>query len=196
MPNKDEKIWALRRANLVFLAVIVFLMGMAAYFALNWRVQRAASTYVGPVAAPSATGSPAAGWKEVKEEFFSFRYPPSWQERRVSTGDTLLFGPPDEEGVFLGVQKGTDTNIGNTPEKLASQALGKGETALVRKTMLVSGHSAVVQERKSGEGVRFEAYIGEVKSPKLVYLEAKTPESVSPSREIFEQILGSFQLFP
>jgi hypothetical protein len=91
------------------------------------------------------------------------------------------------------VQKGADANAGDTPEKLATQALGKGETALVRRTMLVSGHSAVVQERKSGEGVRFEAYIGEVNGTKLVYLEAKTPESVSPSREIFEQILGSFQ---
>jgi hypothetical protein len=182
----------LRKTNLVFLVVLVFLLGFGTYSALSWRAKKISPGLIGPVSVPSVTQSPVSGWKEAKGELFSFRYPPSWQERRASAG-ILLYGPIDEEGVFLGVQKGADTNTDDTPEKLATQALGKGEAALARKTALVDGHPSVVQERKSGGGVRFEAYIGEVNGTKLVYLESKTAESVSASRELFDQILGSFQ---
>ncbi len=190
--HEDKRILALRRTNLVFLAVVVFFLGLATYSALSWRAEKISSGLIGPATAPSESQSPVSGWKEVREEFFSFRYPPSWQERRAAMG-TVLYGPVDEEDIFLGVQKGVSTKASDTPEKLAILALDKGETALAKQTTLVDGHPAVIQERKSGEGVRFEAYIGEVNGTLSVYLESRTGSSVSASRELFGQILGSFK---
>ena len=203
---REKQFLALRKTNLVFLIIFVFLLGTATYYALNWRAKEVSPAYIGPVSAPSVTQSPVVDWKVVEGDFFSFRYPLSWQERKTVTGGILLYGPVDEEKVFLGVQKSAYINANDEPEKLAAQALAEGESVLARKTILVDGHPAVIQERKSGEGVRFEAYIGEVKTSvktagkssvttgtKLVYLEAQSAESVAASREIFAQTLQGFK---
>lgn len=73
----EKQFLALRKTNLVFLIIFVFLLGTVTYYALNWRAKEVSPAYIGPVSAPSVTQSPAVDWKVVEGIFspFVIRFP-------------------------------------------------------------------------------------------------------------------------